>query len=112
MFTEGRDIAAVINYGVRLQEVREEHLRLVTEGKPIPGNFWSNGEAAAVDNMKKHYYTNKARLALMPRDQANAINDAQDFDSRCTKLTEALTLESHKKLVAIPYVGQPEFKDS
>ena len=112
MITDARDIASVIDYGVRLQELREEQLRRLLAGKALPGNFWSAGEAAAINSVKTRYFNLKMRMSIMASDKAKAINDAHDYESRCTQLAEGVTLETHHKLVAIPCVGQNEYKDA
>jgi len=112
MITDARDIAAMIDYGKRLIALREEHLNRILNRQAIPGNYWTDGEKAALDGIRKRYYCVDNRLLYMPREQAKAVNDEQDFDSRCTKLGEALTFETHKKIKAIPYVGDPHFNDA
>ena len=111
MISDARDIAAVIDFGRRLQELREMHLKRVIAGEKVPPDFWQKGEQGALEYVKRRYFSLKNRLNFMPKEKAEAVSDAQDFESRSSKLTEALTLESHKKLVAVPYVGHPDYKD-
>jgi hypothetical protein len=112
MITDARDIAAVIDYGVRLQELREEAMRRMLDGKPVPGNFIARGEEAALKSVRTRYYNLRMRMNMMSADKAKQISDAQDYEARCTELAEAVTLDTHRKLAAIPCVGQPEYKDA
>src|ERR1043165_9698392 len=98
MINDARDIASVIAYGLRLQELREQHLLRIVSGLKVTPQFFPNGEALALEDTRLGYFTLKNRLKFLPREKAEAVTDAQDYESRCTKLTEALALESHKKI--------------
>jgi hypothetical protein len=108
----GRDTAASLYYLKCLDELREEHLRLSIDGKKVSPHFFVQGEARALERTRHEYFTRAQRNLIMPPATAQSTTDTQDFETRTTRLIEAGMLESHRKLAAIPWVGQSEFTDA
>jgi hypothetical protein len=108
---DARDTAASLFYLKCLDELRGQFLDRATRGEKFSPHYWAQGEARAIERVKREYFTTRLRALFMPSEKAATVDDAQDFELRNTRLIEAGMLDSHRKLVAIPWVGQPEFVD-
>lgn len=111
MLRDARDIAAAIAYGKQLDRVRDEQLRRGHAGRPMTDQELSAGEREAVAIIKRDYFNASARGLFLPMNKAGAMSDEADFVKRETQLMEEATLDSHRRLTKIPYVGQPGFDD-
>ena len=109
---DARDTAASLYYLQCLDELRGQFLDRASRGEKFSPHYWAQGEARAIERVKHDYFTRRLRAMFMPPEQAAALDDAQDFEMRNTQLIETGMLDSHRKLVAIPWVGQPEFADA
>ncbi|MBL0870508.1 MAG: hypothetical protein IBJ18_08035 [Phycisphaerales bacterium] len=111
MLRDARDIAAAIAYGKQLDRVRDEQLRRGLTGQPMTDPELVAGEREAVAIIKRDYFNASARGLFLPMNQASAMSDEADFAKRETQLMEEATLDSHRRLTKIPYVGQTGFDD-
>lgn len=111
MLRDARDIAAAIAYGKQLDRVRDEQLRRGLIGKPMSDQELASGEREAVAIIKRDYFNASARGLFLPMNKAGAMSDEADYAKRETQLMEEATLDSHRRLTKIPYVGQPGFDD-
>jgi hypothetical protein len=111
MLRDARDIAAAIAYGKELDRLRDDQLRRGLTGQPIPPEELRALEAGVVQKVRAEYFNLPARQMFMPIQDAAALNDDADFAKRQTLLMEEATLDSHRLLCEIPFVGQPGFDD-
>ncbi len=111
MLRDARDIAAAIAYGKQLDRVRDEQLRRGLTGQPMSDQELAAGEREAVVIIKRDYFNASARGLFLPLNKAGAMSDEADFARRETQLMEEATLDSHRRLTKIPYVGQLGFDD-
>lgn len=111
MLRDARDIAAAIAYGKQLDKLRDEQLRRGLRGQPMTNQELAVGEREAVAVIKRDYFNASARGLFLPADKAAAMSDEADFAKRETQLVEEATLDSHRRLTKIPYVGQQGFDD-
>lgn len=111
MLRDARDIAAAIAYGKQLDRVRDEQLRRGLTGQPMTEQELAAGEREAAAIIKRDYFNASARGLFLPMNQAGAMSDEADFAKRETQLMEEATLDSHRRLTKIPYVGQVGFDD-
>jgi hypothetical protein len=112
MLYHARNIASTVDYNTRLQELRANYLSQAAGGQPVAAAYWTDGERAALEHIKNNYFTLQARSNFMPLEKARAVSDEQDFEQRETKVDEYISLEMHRLLVAMPWVGQPGFEDA
>lgn len=105
-----RDVAAVLFLEDRLGLLREKFLFQAINGQPYDPDYWAAGEQAVIEQMKQDFYNRKVRLLVMP-DNSEIDDDEQDFSQRTQKIAEQAILATHRKLVAIPYVGHPEYSE-
>ena len=108
---DGRDTSASLFYLECLDKLREQHLERSLRGETIPETYWKIGEAEAVARTRRLHFNAEIRAMIMPPAKAAATSDDQDFESRTTRLVEVGMLESHRALVAIPWVGQKDYGD-
>ncbi len=111
MLRDARDIAAAIAYGKQLDRLRDEQLRRALDGDSMTAEEFRAKEDGAVDSIRAEYFNLPARHMIMTTQAAAALSDAADFAKRQTLLMEEATLESHRLLCGIPFVGQPGFDD-
>lgn len=111
MLRDARDIAAAIAYGKQLDRVRDEQLRRGLTGQPMSDQELAAGEREAVAIIKRDYFNASARGLFLPLNKAGAMSDEADYARRETQLMEEATLDSHRRLTKIPYVGQLGFDD-
>jgi hypothetical protein len=111
MTRDARDTAASFYYLELLQYLRDRHLERAARGQTIAPDYWTRGEAAALEEIRRQFYDADTRRIFMAPDKAAALNDAQDFEARSTKMVEMAMLETHRLLVQIPWVGHPDYRD-
>ncbi|RLB38903.1 MAG: hypothetical protein DRH12_12215 [Deltaproteobacteria bacterium] len=109
MLDQIRDIWAVLFLEDQLGKLREEHLRRCIEGPQPDESFLQTGEERIIQDVKNEFYNEKMRDVVKP-DDAQSLSDEEDYEKRSQKLMEAAILMTHKKLLSIPYVGDPNYK--
>jgi hypothetical protein len=105
MLAEARDILATMFLEKQLGMLREELLARALEGRPADAEFQEKAERAIIEEFKRRFYNQEVRQLVKPWAKAG---DEEDFEKRTQKLGEHATWMTHRKLVAIPFVGQPE----
>lgn len=105
-----RDVTAVLFLENCLSVLREEYLSRALEGNPPCPEYWASGEEFIMKDFRSKFYNANARQLVKSGD-VDDINDEQDFNGRSQKSMEFAVLMTHRKIVAIPYVGHPEFSE-
>jgi len=105
MLAEGRDLLAVIRFGVLLGQARERLAERVIAGEILRPQDLAAAEAEAAAILKREFYNPDARKAARPG--SSGMSDDADFAARGQRLMEEITLASHRGLLALPVVGDP-----
>ncbi len=111
MLAQARDVMAVLFLENQLGALRDEFLARSIEGNPSDAGEWAAREQAISDEMKRRFYNLETRNLVKP-DDAESMNDDEDFEARTQKLSEHAIFMTHHKLAAIPYVGHPEYREA
>lgn len=106
LVTAMRDLMAVFFYEGALGNLRDLHLQEALEGYAPGPDYWSAGQREALEEMRRRFYGPDARKYL-----GDPVSEAEDFENRTQKLTEAAVLMTHEILKSIPHVGHPDFRD-
>ncbi len=125
----GRDTVAMFALDELLSRAREDYLEQVFSGRVPNEEFWPGREAAASEEIKRHYYNRKVREAVKPdesetadavtdpsdpegekADPADAKANKTDFDQHGQKMMEHAIWMTHEIIKQIPYVGQEEYR--
>lgn len=106
-----RDTAAMFDLDKELEKVRVMQLRAAHDGQSLGASELAQAEVLAIDQIKRKYYCEIARLAFMPSAQADALTDQQDYEGRQYKDSEFPIFEAHHRILSLPCVGAPEHDD-
>ena len=106
-----RDLDASFYYGRRLEVLRERHLERSLNGEQLSKEYWEAGEREVLELTRREYFNSTARDLFFPPGTADSVSDDEDFAQRSTQLAEAMALDAHRALAAIPWVGHANFDD-
>ena len=107
MLATARDVYALFFLERQLGILREEYLTRAIDGTPPPPEFWEREEGRVLEELRRLFYSREARLLVKPA-VADKVSDSEDFANRTQRLLEFALLMTHRKLLAIPFVGQME----
>jgi hypothetical protein len=109
MLAEARDICAIFFLEHELGILREKYLEDALADTPQGPDYWQTAEAAIL-RRRDGFYTQEVRHLV----KANCakISDGEDLAGRTQKLAEHAVFFTHRKLIQIPYVGQPEYMEA
>lgn len=111
MLDKAREIAGVFFYERQLSLLRESYLEQATTGNAPDDSFMVEGEKKALLALKDKYYNEKVRKAVKP-DEAETLNDDEDFGNRSQTLAEKAIIQTHRQVHKIPYHGHPDYMES
>ncbi len=110
MISEGRDIMAVMFLEKRLCQLREAAMVRILNGSATEATDWESAESSAIQDMKHRFFS---KDITRPPDESESGEPDPDalFSKRSQILSEEAVLATHRRLVEIPFVGQPEYTD-
>jgi hypothetical protein len=89
----------------RLGQLREEFMARELSGKKPAQDFLSEGEALVLDEIRTRYFGPVAQRIVNPQASDDATSD-RGFDDPVVQLTLQAVLHAHRRLAALPFVGQ------
>ena len=105
MLAEGRDLLAVIRFGVLLGQARERLAERVIAGEILRPQDLAAAETEAAATLKREFYNPDARKAARPG--APGMSDEADYAARGQRFMEEVVLANHRGLLALPVAGDP-----
>lgn len=105
-----RDLLSVIYLEKRLSLLREDYLERSLSGMSLNENFIRQQEKVILQDMKKNFFSGAVQEFLRYSNSQD-LSDEEDFVGRSQKLTERAVILTHRKLLAIPYVGQEGYTE-
>jgi hypothetical protein len=109
MIAEARDMIAVIGLEKRLGQVREQLAGRIIAGQTVTPQDIADAEQRVQATVKRDFYTAGTRQVVKPA-QAG-ISDEQDFADRGQRLAEHAVWVAHRRLLALPLVGDPAYAE-
>lgn len=107
MLAAARDLLATLFLEKRLAALREEYLSRALDGNTPGQEYWEQGEANIMLELKRSFYHREMHQLVEPG-AAPPASEEQDFADRTQKLAEHAVLVTHRILARVPFVGQPE----
>jgi hypothetical protein len=82
----------------------------VIENRTPGPDYWAAGEESILKDLKSNHYGQQVRKIVRPAANGE-MSDDEDYAARTQKLLEQALWLTHRKLVKIPFVGQPEYAE-
>jgi hypothetical protein len=105
MLAEARDVLAVMYMERQLGILREAYIARTLAGDVLPPDFIEKGEQEIRNAMLNRFYNERVRQSLGPEHPQGT--DQEDYEARTQEVLEFVIQMTHRRLAALPFVGQP-----
>lgn len=106
-----RDSLSVCGLVRQLEYIRNDQLLAGVSGQVAPADWLGREEEKARARNIAHYFSPGARQLMGEPGGPAPARDAADAEARTCKMGEEMAILTHRALVAIPWVGHPDFAD-
>ena len=103
-----RDTVAALSFDRRLQEVRDQQLQRVLDGRPMTDDELREAEREAALQVARLMYSDDTALAMGIATQRGERDHRKDYAARSSTQADVAALVTHQVICALPVVGDPE----